>query len=62
MYLNCIYDFQKRNKLGETPLIVAAKSGSAKAVRRLLHAGVDYCSQDKVNFRVFKGKFKCHVW
>lgn len=50
MYLSFTPDFQKRNKLGETPLIVAAKKGSTKAVRRLLRAGIDYSTQDKVNF------------
>ncbi|KAL3982260.1 Ankyrin repeats (3 copies) family protein [Acanthocheilonema viteae] len=43
------WNAEKRNKLGETPLIVAAKSGSTKAVRRFLHAGVDYSSKDKFN-------------
>uniref|UniRef100_A0A158Q7Z7 ANK_REP_REGION domain-containing protein n=1 Tax=Elaeophora elaphi TaxID=1147741 RepID=A0A158Q7Z7_9BILA len=43
------WNAEKRNKLGETPLLVAAKSGSAKAVRRFLHAGVDYTSQDMFN-------------
>ncbi|VDO45001.1 unnamed protein product, partial [Brugia timori] len=39
----------KRNKLGETPLAVAAKNGSAGAVLCFLHAGVDFFSQDKFN-------------
>ncbi|CAG9533026.1 unnamed protein product [Cercopithifilaria johnstoni] len=43
------WNVEKRNKLGETPLVVAAKNGSAKAVRRFLHAGVDYSSQDRFN-------------
>ncbi|EFO16786.2 inversin [Loa loa] len=41
------WNAEKRNKLGETPLLVAAKNGSAKAVRRFLHVGVDHSSQDK---------------
>ncbi|KAK6110570.1 Ankyrin repeats (3 copies) family protein [Brugia pahangi] len=43
------WNAEKRNKLGETPLAVAAKSGSAGAVLCFLHAGVDFFSQDKFN-------------
>ncbi|KAM3726138.1 Inversin [Dirofilaria immitis] len=43
------WNAEKRNKLGETPLVVATKSGSAKAVRRFVHAGVDHSTQDKLN-------------
>uniref|UniRef100_A0A8R1XXM0 ANK_REP_REGION domain-containing protein n=1 Tax=Onchocerca volvulus TaxID=6282 RepID=A0A8R1XXM0_ONCVO len=47
------WNAEKRNKLGETPLIVAAKKGSTKAVRRLLRAGIDYSTQDKLNNTAF---------
>uniref|UniRef100_A0A915PVB2 ANK_REP_REGION domain-containing protein n=1 Tax=Setaria digitata TaxID=48799 RepID=A0A915PVB2_9BILA len=43
------WDAEKRNKLGETPLLVAVKNGSTRAVRRLLQAGVDCYTQDKFN-------------
>ncbi|VDO37009.1 unnamed protein product, partial [Onchocerca flexuosa] len=47
------WNVEKRNKFGETPLIVAARKGSTKAVRRFLRAGVDYSTQDRLNNTAF---------
>ncbi|VDK79532.1 unnamed protein product [Litomosoides sigmodontis] len=43
------WNAEKRNKLGETAFIVAAKNGCTQAVRRFLHVGINYSSQDKFN-------------